>query len=176
MLGNTVTMNTRPNDAQRRPRGRYDASRPPLRLRSVVRDCAVMDRAGQRVRRHIRAARELRGWNQIDLAREADVSRGTIQRLEDGVRLSEGKESKIESALRWRLGSLDAIREGGEPTPILAAAKPLATLTEAAAFAEAERIVRQTEDESEGYRFVRRWRSERRAADAARAEESEDAP
>lgn len=74
-----------------------------------------MGNAGQEVRRHVRAAREECGWSQIGLARAARVSRGTVQNLENGLRLSEGKESKIEKALGWKIGSLDRIRNGDEP-------------------------------------------------------------
>lgn len=38
-----------------------------------------------------------------------------MQNLENGLRLSEGKESRIEKALGWKIGSLDRIRDGGEP-------------------------------------------------------------
>ncbi|MBB3666386.1 MULTISPECIES: helix-turn-helix domain-containing protein [Prauserella salsuginis group] len=70
---------------------------------------------GQGVRRYVRAAREEHDWSQIGLAKAARVSRGTVQNLENGLRLSEGKESRIEKALGWKLGSLDRIRNGGEP-------------------------------------------------------------
>ncbi len=76
-----------------------------------------MGSPGQSVRRHVRSAREERRWSQIDLAREAGVSRGTVQNLENGIRLSEGKEAKIERALGWKIGSLDRIRSGGDPVP-----------------------------------------------------------
>lgn len=74
-----------------------------------------MGNPGQDVRRHVRAAREEHGWSQIGLARAARVSRGTVQNLENGLRLSEGKESRIEKALGWKIGSLDRIRNGDEP-------------------------------------------------------------
>lgn len=52
----------------------------------------------------------------MDLARAAGIkSRATIQKLEGGLKLSEGLEGAIEEAFGWRIGSLDRIREGGEP-------------------------------------------------------------
>lgn len=74
-----------------------------------------MSTPAQEVRRQVRAARELRGWDQIHLAKAAGVSRGTVQRLERGFALTEGKESRIERVLGWKIGSLDRIRGGGEP-------------------------------------------------------------
>lgn len=165
MLSNTEHMSTRPKDARSRPRGRYDASRPPLRLRSVVHDCAAMDSAGINVRRYVRAERELRGWNQIDLAEEAGVGRGTIQRLEDGVRLSEGKESRIESAFGWAIGSLDVIRDGGEPVRLSESSrKPLAQWTRGEATARADEIARETGSEQAGDDFMAKWAQEKKAA------------
>lgn len=68
------------------------------------------------VRKYIRTERRMRGWNQSDLAREAGIkSKTTIVDLEAGRRLSEGYEGAVERALGWRIGSLDRIREGGEP-------------------------------------------------------------
>lgn len=68
------------------------------------------------VRKHIRAERKARGWNQTDLARAAGIrSKTTIVDLEAGRKLSEGNEGAVERALGWRIGSLDRIRNGGEP-------------------------------------------------------------
>lgn len=80
-----------------------------------ARNRACMSNGGQNVRRHVRAAREDREWSQYDLAQAARVSRGTVQNLENGLRLSEGKEAKIEKALGWKIGTLDRIRNGEEP-------------------------------------------------------------
>lgn len=41
-----------------------------------------------------------------------------MQNLESGMKLNEGTESLIEGVLGWELGSLDAIRNGDEPTPV----------------------------------------------------------
>lgn len=71
---------------------------------------------GGMVRKYIRTERQRRGWNQADLARAAGIkSKTTIVDLEAGRRLSEGYEGAVERALGWRIGSLDMIREGGEP-------------------------------------------------------------
>lgn len=116
-----------------------------------------MDMAGQRVRRHVRAERELRGWNQIELAREAGVSRGTVQRLEDGVHLSEGKESKIEAALGWEVGSLDSIRADGKPIPAdSGAGKPLGQWLPDEAWEHSASM-----SEKEGDEFILRWKRAR---------------
>lgn len=64
------------------------------------------------VRRHVRAERERRDWTQSDLATAAGVSRGTVANLERGIRLTEGKESKIETALGKPVGWLDSLRAG----------------------------------------------------------------
>lgn len=64
------------------------------------------------VRRHVRAERERRDWTQSDLATAAGVSRGTVANLERGIRLTEGKESKIETALGKPVGWLDGLRAG----------------------------------------------------------------
>jgi transcriptional regulator with XRE-family HTH domain len=70
------------------------------------------DTARIAVRRQVRAERESRGWSQSDLARAAGVSRGTIANLERGMRLTEGKEAKIETALGKSVGWLDDLRSG----------------------------------------------------------------
>lgn len=76
-----------------------------------------MDNGGM-VRKYIRAERKARGWNQRDLARAAGIkSKTTIVELEAGRRLSEGNEGAVERALGWKIGSLDRIRDGGEPIP-----------------------------------------------------------
>lgn len=69
------------------------------------------------VRRQVRAERERRGWSQTDLATAAGVSRGSVANLEGGGRLTEGKESKIESALEKPLGWLDGLRSGLTAAP-----------------------------------------------------------
>lgn len=69
------------------------------------------------LRLHIRARRtELGDLSQGDLAAKAGVVRNTVAKLEKGLKLEESAETKIERALGWRLGSIDAIRGGGEPT------------------------------------------------------------
>jgi transcriptional regulator with XRE-family HTH domain len=77
---------------------------------------AFMRTPASRVRRYIRAERQRRGWSQADLASAAGIkSRTTIQNLENGSELREGLEAAVEEALGWKVGSIDALREGGEP-------------------------------------------------------------
>lgn len=63
----------------------------------------------------MKAARVARDWDQVDLARHAGVSRGTVQKLERVGVLSEENEYRIEHALGWEEGSLDEVRSGGKP-------------------------------------------------------------
>lgn len=74
-----------------------------------------MSKPVQEFVRQVIAARTRRGWTQKDLAREAGVGRSSVQTLERGLSLSVSKESRIEEALGWKLGSLDRIRNGEEP-------------------------------------------------------------
>ncbi|MGW1682468.1 helix-turn-helix domain-containing protein [Saccharopolyspora sp. NPDC002376] len=83
-----------------------------------------MRKSADQVRRFIRAERERRGWSQGDLAEAAGVARNTVASLERGLALREGKEAAIERALGWRLGSIDTLRNGGEPTPAEAQPSP----------------------------------------------------
>ena len=57
------------------------------------------------------------GMTWDDLAREAGVSTETL-RLAGERRMRTTSKKKIESALRWKRGSIDAIWAGGEPTPL----------------------------------------------------------
>lgn len=113
----------------------------------------------ERVRKYVRAAREARKWSQYDLAREAGgISRTTVKALEDGAVLREGKESAIEDALGWRIGSLDQIREGGEPTvKDTDPPRDLASLTRQEAWERAEHEVSRTHSEEAGERFMLQW-------------------
>lgn len=67
----------------------------------------------------IRAAREAAGLRQIDLARRAGISEGTVQNLESGEPRSRMPQSlaKVEPHLGWAKGSGLSILRGGEPTP-----------------------------------------------------------
>lgn len=126
--------------------------------------CAHMDASGLRVRRQVRAAREIRGWRQVDLAREAGVGRRTVQRLEDGERLGEGKESKIEAALDWQIGSLDEIRADRQPIPVPTQETPLADMGPQEAVERAEEIARRSGKDEDGEAFIVRWAAERKRA------------
>lgn len=54
-----------------------------------------------------------------ELVKAASVSAKTLQKLEDGRRRpQEGTRLRIETALRWTPGSIEAIRRGANPTPL----------------------------------------------------------
>ncbi len=56
--------------------------------------------------------------SQDDLAASATLSNSTIRQIEGGMRVHPNSRSMrmLEGALGWTTGSLDAIRDGGEPT------------------------------------------------------------
>ena len=56
----------------------------------------------------LKTARERRGWDQIELAREAGVNQATVSRLEEGVTKnpSHGTVQKLERALGLKPGRL----------------------------------------------------------------------
>lgn len=57
--------------------------------------------------------------SRAELARRADVDPKTLQALEQGTRWPQAvNRAKIERALGWKTGSLETIRDGGEPTII----------------------------------------------------------
>lgn len=57
--------------------------------------------------------------NQRDLAMRADVTAATLRSLEQDRRWPQDvNRAKIEQALGWAPGSLEAIRDGGEPTEL----------------------------------------------------------
>ena len=66
----------------------------------------------QTLAQQIRSARELRGWTQEQLAVRADVSRSTIQNLENGRRSPQrGSLGRIAAALGI---SVEALKRAGE--------------------------------------------------------------
>ena len=58
------------------------------------------------------------GMTWDDLAGEAGVSTETLRLASDRPHMRTTSKRKIEKALRWQRGSIDAIRAGGEPTPL----------------------------------------------------------
>lgn len=90
----------------------------------VVPHRARVTNPSQDVRRQVKVARSERGWTQKDLAREARVSRGSVQNLETGMKLDETTEAKIEAALGKPPGWLDDLRAQRAPVPEQAAAEP----------------------------------------------------
>lgn len=54
--------------------------------------------------------------SQEALAAASDTSLSTVGRLERGQYVSPRMMRRIEAALGWQKGSLDAVRDGGEPT------------------------------------------------------------
>lgn len=68
-------------------------------------------------RRAVKAALAAKGWNPADLSREAEVDPGTVLDFLNGSRVAQIKNrGKIERALGWPGGSLEAIAHGG-PVP-----------------------------------------------------------
>lgn len=61
---------------------------------------------------------ELGYGNQAALGKASGVSYRTISRLETGHSIGKNNLRKLEQALLWELGSVDAILAGGDPTPI----------------------------------------------------------
>lgn len=61
---------------------------------------------------------ELGYGSQAALGEASDVSYRTISRLETGHSIGKNNLRKLEQALLWELGSVDAIIAGGDPTPI----------------------------------------------------------
>ncbi|MEU0354931.1 helix-turn-helix transcriptional regulator [Streptomyces cyaneofuscatus] len=68
--------------------------------------------------RAVREARVRQGMTQTQLAEVAGVSRATLQNLERGGKLRSLNLVKIESVLGWAPGSVQALLEGGAPSPI----------------------------------------------------------
>lgn len=80
-----------------------------------------MDERGERdlLARRVRARRVELGLSVRAAAQAAEMDRNTWSYLEDGSRrTSEFKYAGIERALQWAPGSVAAILEGREPTPI----------------------------------------------------------
>jgi transcriptional regulator with XRE-family HTH domain len=61
--------------------------------------------------------RKVLRYSQLELAKEADVSRATVQKLESATGPGTTRKvlTAIEQALNWLPGSIDAILAGGEP-------------------------------------------------------------
>jgi transcriptional regulator with XRE-family HTH domain len=79
---------------------------------ATVPNIARVTQPSQDVRRQVKAARGERDWTQKDLAQAARVSRGSVQNLENGIRLDETTEAKIARALGKPADWLDTIRTG----------------------------------------------------------------
>ncbi|MEV0726050.1 helix-turn-helix transcriptional regulator [Micromonospora purpureochromogenes] len=80
-----------------------------------------MDERGERdlLAQKVRARRVELGLSVRAAAQAAEMDRNTWSYLEDGSRkTAEFKYAGIERALRWEPGSVSAILEGREPTPI----------------------------------------------------------
>jgi transcriptional regulator with XRE-family HTH domain len=80
---------------------------------TVMRDIAEVGRIVARRRLEL-------GMDAAQLARGAAVDPKTVASLEHGERWPRDRSrAGIESALGWKAGSLDDIRAGGEPTPVV---------------------------------------------------------
>lgn len=71
----------------------------------------------ERLADYLRVELSARHWSQSDLAREADVSLRTVNRIVNGrIRRTPGSMGRIESALGWTPGTARRIvEEGAEP-------------------------------------------------------------
>lgn len=87
----------------------------PRRVQGLHYAC-VVDESRQRVHDSMTARRDELGMSQQDLANAAGVGLSSVGRLERGQIIAPKIEKRIEEALGWRRGSIDAIRAGREPT------------------------------------------------------------
>lgn len=74
---------------------------------------AMTEEQMRRAARYIDAAMGTKGWNRIDLAREAGVDGGTVTDFLDGNRWPQtATRAKIETALGLDIGDISAAAEG----------------------------------------------------------------
>ncbi|CAG6392728.1 helix-turn-helix domain-containing protein [Streptomyces cocklensis] len=94
-----------------------------------------METPWARVGTALRAARKAQELTQAELAARADVSAGTIRAIERGQEFQKVTPTlrAVEAAIGWAEGSVQAILDGGEPTPA-----PAPETTQAAAVASLE--------------------------------------
>lgn len=75
--------------------------------------------ARERLGRHVRTRRRELGLGIKDAAARAGVSRMTWDGLENATRATRDRNyARIEHALQWVSGSIEAILDGGEPTTV----------------------------------------------------------
>lgn len=111
---------------------------------------AVVGKNRQALRRHVQARRadpQLGMSSQRALAEAANVSPRTVARLEAGDRVGSNSEHRIEQALLWQPGSIEAILSGGEPVPIESDAAAVADNTLSPAAAHAAMLITTWQDE-----------------------------
>lgn len=110
LLGIIRHMVLRHKNAQRGPTGPPNHGQRVLAHGTSVPQRSRVTNPSRDVRRQVKVARSERGWTQTELAKAAKVSRGSVQNLENGMRLDESTEAKIESALGKPAGWLDQLR------------------------------------------------------------------
>lgn len=71
-----------------------------------------------RLGKAVKARRSKLFTARLKAATAAGVSKDTWKRVEDGMAVQPGTYAKMELALKWALGSCDAIAEGGDPLPV----------------------------------------------------------
>lgn len=82
---------------------------------------AISEEQIRRAGRHVEAAMGEKGWNRIDLAREAGVDNGTVADFLDGVRWPQtATRAKFERALGMQAGDISVAADG------LATVRPVA--------------------------------------------------
>lgn len=64
------------------------------------------------------------GLEYAEVARQADFSIEVLRKIRNGIKARVTTYTKLERALKWEYGSVEAILAGGEPSPIEAEASP----------------------------------------------------
>lgn len=85
-----------------------------------------MDEGWKRVGSAVRDARNRQGLTQRELAKRIDASESAIRAIERGQPFNKvtGTLRAVERVLGWGEGSIEAVRDGGEPAPAVATDLP----------------------------------------------------
>ena len=91
----------------------------------------MIDEELARIAKAVEQRRLALKWSKDEAARQAEISRITWRRIEDGLPVQDAKLAAAEDALGMEPGSLDSVRAGGKPlfrqtAPVAAAVDPSA--------------------------------------------------